>query len=320
MQMRRNILSVSIIAVLVACIAAGSPITAAQDVGEAVRINQGSLQGMGKTTGKAIQINPLGTEPTLEAPTTVQDAGPQRPLPKCNCTLRPVFSVAPGALAAGTQVTIISGSPNAAIFYTTDGWTPTEHSPRYTGPITIQSDTRLQAIAMEPQMLPSTIAEADYTVNNPQALQPQAALAVLGVLRKGAALRLVTAGDVTSDTAQAGDHLPLRLDENVMDGEAVVAAKGTHLDAVITRVEAAGENGKPGVITFEVQPLTANGITIPLAATLTLQAPLPASQSETVANASLVHIARALPPGQEAEIEPNMPLTAYVAADTMVHH
>jgi len=316
--MKSVYLAGAIAACSVVCLSAGSANASAQAVGEAVRIDQNSLQGMGKTTGKAIQINPLSTQPTLQGPTSIQNADPQRALPQCNCAAQPVFSVASGPLAAGAQVTITSASQNAVIFYTTDGWTPTSDSPRYTGPIAIDADTRLQAIAIEPQKLPSSIAEADYTVNPPQSLE-RAVAAVDGVLRKGTAVRLLTATNAASDSAQVGDPLQLRLDENVIDGGAVIAPRGTRVSAVITMVEAAGDNGKPGVIVFRVEPVTVGGITIPLAATLTMQAPLPAAQAQSV-NASLVHIAQALPPGQEAEIDTGMPLTAYVAADTVVHH
>jgi hypothetical protein len=65
-------------------------------------------------------------------------------------TARPKFSVKPGAYASAVQVKIRDASRGAVIYYTTDGWTPTAESTRYTGPITIDSTTTLQAIAIAP--------------------------------------------------------------------------------------------------------------------------------------------------------------------------
>ncbi len=59
----------------------------------------------------------------------------------------PTFSIANTSL---NQVSIVSiaSSPNATIYYTTDGSTPTTGSSQYTGPITINSSTLIKAIAV----------------------------------------------------------------------------------------------------------------------------------------------------------------------------
>jgi len=44
-------------------------------------------------------------------------------------------------------VTMSDATPGVTIYYTTDGSTPTTSSPVYTGPITISTNTRLEAIA-----------------------------------------------------------------------------------------------------------------------------------------------------------------------------
>ncbi len=291
----------------------------AQALGEAVQIDRQSMQGVGASPHAKI---PLGMNGTESAPgqMTIDNADGPRPLPDCGCAKEPVFSVTTSALAAGTQVSITSPSPDAVIFYTTDGWTPTPDSTRYTGPVSITADTRLQAIAEEPQKLPSPIAEAHYTVSGPAAPKPQSVTATGGVLRKGTALRLVTDTDIASDTAQAGDHVALLLDEALMDGDMLVAANGTAVEATLTRVVPAGSNGKPGVLAFQVHSLTAHGVTIPLMANLTLAAPDAAAQAQHIEDAALVHVAGALPRGEEAEILPGMTLTAYVNADTALIH
>ena len=227
------------------------------------------------------------------------------------------ITLAPASItAADTQKLNAAGWDDAAIFYTTDGWTPTEASTRYAGPIPVRTDTRLQAIAIAPGKLPSAIGEATYTVNGPAAMKAARVEAANGVLLKGTALRLITGEDVGSDTAKVGDRIRLLLDENVVVGDTIVAARGTAVDGTITRVDRAGTGGKPGVIAFEVQVLNAHGIAVPLSATLTLAARDPRAQEQKVGNVSLVHVAGSLPAGDEAEIEPGMTLTASVGADT----
>jgi hypothetical protein len=310
------------LAILFACIFACSHDAAAQAIAQTVVINQTTMQNVGNAKGPQVQVNghPAAQTPQQAAKdqTVIEYAvaDPQRPLPDCGCAKQPFFSVDSGNLVPGTQVTITSASPGAVIFYTADGWTPTEASTRYTGPITINADTRLQAFAEEPAKLPSAIEEVTYTVKGSPAPKPDKALAVGGILLKGTPLRLVTGADVTSDTAQVGDHILLLLDENVMVGETIVAPKGSQVEATITRVDRAGRAGKPGVLAFQVQSLNAHGTPIPLNANLTLSAPDIAAQTQRNVNASLVHVASALPPGDEAEIEPGMALIAAVGADT----
>jgi len=306
--------------ILLACVFACGRDTLAQDIGQTVLLNQTTMQGVQNANHPSIQIVRPSAQPTSERPTTFEniDAYPPQPLPDCGCARQPYFPDHSGDVAPGTQVTIASPIQGAVIYYTTDNRTPTRASLRYTGPITINADTRLQAMAEEPNKLPSTIAEVLYTVSGPAALPPNRVLAIDGILRKGTPLRLVTSAYVSSESAQAGDRIILLLDENVMVDETIVAAKGTPVAATITRVDQAGPGGKSGVLAFQVQPLNANGVAIPLSANLTLAAPDLAAQAQKIANPSLVHVTGALPPGDEAEIEPGMPLTASVSADTML--
>ena len=135
--------------------------------------------------------------------------------PDCHCADQPFFSLNSSDVAAGTEISISSTDPDAAIYYTTDGWTPTNASTRYSGPITINATTRLQAIAIVPQKLPSPVLEADYLVNGPATSISADVVAEGGILTKGTPFRLVTASRVTSETANVGDHIAILLDQNL---------------------------------------------------------------------------------------------------------
>jgi hypothetical protein len=82
-------------------------------------------------------------------------------------TQPPIFSVKPGTVMSGKKVRIKCFTRDVFIYYTTDGSTPTAKSLRYHGALVIKSSTQLKAIAIAPDMAPSTIAVAKYTVLAP---------------------------------------------------------------------------------------------------------------------------------------------------------
>ena len=64
--------------------------------------------------------------------------------------ITPVFSLPSGQHTSAQTLTISNGMPNASIFYTTDGSTPTSSSTLYNGPISIASTETVTAIATAP--------------------------------------------------------------------------------------------------------------------------------------------------------------------------
>jgi Chitobiase/beta-hexosaminidase C-terminal domain len=64
-------------------------------------------------------------------------------------------------------VTISDATPQAFIYYTTDGSTPTRFSTVYTNPITVASSEKLQAVAIANFDTASALASASYTLNLP---------------------------------------------------------------------------------------------------------------------------------------------------------
>jgi len=125
----------------------------------------------------------------------------------CAFTARPTFSMKPGTYSGTTTVKIRDKTSGAVIYYTTDGWTPTTSSTRYTGPVTIDSTTTLQDIAIGPYAARSMVASAQYTINGRQPAPSKAAAstivappraAVGAILRQGTPVHLVFATDVNS--------------------------------------------------------------------------------------------------------------------------
>jgi len=85
---------------------------------------------------------------------------------------RPSFSPAPGTYANPISVSIFSTTAGAAIYYTTDGTTPTTASNKYTGPVPISTTSTVKAIATAPNLANSTVSSANYTIQNGAAASP----------------------------------------------------------------------------------------------------------------------------------------------------
>jgi hypothetical protein len=76
----------------------------------------------------------------------------------------PTFSPAAGPYISAQSVTISDTAPAAAIYYTTNGTTPTTSSTLYTGAITVSASETLEAIATAPGYLQSPVGSATYTI------------------------------------------------------------------------------------------------------------------------------------------------------------
>ena len=77
----------------------------------------------------------------------------------------PVISPSGGTYSAAQQVTLTDTLNGAAIYYTTDGSTPTTGSKVYTGSFQVSTDATVQAIASATGYLQSPVASATYTFN-----------------------------------------------------------------------------------------------------------------------------------------------------------
>jgi Legume lectin domain/Chitobiase/beta-hexosaminidase C-terminal domain len=80
-------------------------------------------------------------------------------------TAQPIFSPAPGTYVTAQSVSLMDGSPNAVIYYTTNGTTPTHSSMVYTKPIMVSATTTIETIASSPSLNDSPVVTGVYTIN-----------------------------------------------------------------------------------------------------------------------------------------------------------
>jgi sugar lactone lactonase YvrE len=78
----------------------------------------------------------------------------------------PVFSVSAGTYSSPQSVTISDTTPGAAIYLTMSGNTPTSASAGYNGSINVSGTVTINAIAIAPGYLQSSVATAAYTISS----------------------------------------------------------------------------------------------------------------------------------------------------------
>ncbi|MGA2886701.1 MAG: chitobiase/beta-hexosaminidase C-terminal domain-containing protein [Terracidiphilus sp.] len=79
----------------------------------------------------------------------------------------PELSPAGGVCCSTQTVKIIDATPNATIYYTTNGETPTNSSTKYSAPIPVSKTVTIKAIAVNTGRVTSAVASATYTVLDP---------------------------------------------------------------------------------------------------------------------------------------------------------
>ncbi len=87
-------------------------------------------------------------------------------------TAIPTFSIAAGTYTTPQTIGIADATAGAAIYYTTNGSTPSASSILYAGPITVGATETINAIAILANYNNSGIASATYTINLPPAATP----------------------------------------------------------------------------------------------------------------------------------------------------
>lgn len=114
--------------------------------------------------------------------------------PPLTATAAPQFSIPTGNYTIPQMVTISDSTPGAAIHYTTDGSKPDTASYVYTGPININGNVTINAMAIAPSYLPSAVTTENYDI----AASPIAS--IWTVAGKG---KMVTTGGYSGDGGPA---------------------------------------------------------------------------------------------------------------------
>jgi hypothetical protein len=310
--------------------------TLAQDPG--MQAAQQAQQATQIATQAAQQANDQMMQAAQQANQTMMQNAQQaaQSMPGCySCyAAKPKFSVKPGAYNAPLTVKLKDSTRGAIIYYTTDGWTPTGASTRYMGPITIDSTTSLQAVAISPVGGRSRVATAVYTLNGVPPAAPGVQNAVASsnarsnlaaasstpgklLLARGTPVPLVFTSDVNSKTAEVGDKISLTLAEDLRAGDVVVIKKGTPATATVTQVDPKGRVGLPGEVFFQVNSLQAPG------AVVKLQGGAAKEGQDKVRKATGLMFIPGFPAGgfvhgKDAEIKQGAAFTAFVDADTLL--
>jgi uncharacterized protein (DUF1800 family) len=96
-----------------------------------------------------VDVNGYFADPTLEQTTVAP----------------PAFNPPPGSYSSQQRVEIITSTPGAQIFYTTDGSTPSgSHGTLYTGAVTVPATTTLEAIAVKLGLADSPVTSGQYSL------------------------------------------------------------------------------------------------------------------------------------------------------------
>jgi hypothetical protein len=291
-----------------------------QAIQESIQISQQAIQEAQQSMQQAMDAAADANQ--QQSDETAEEA--QNAIVYPQFTAPPKFSVKAGNYKAPQTVRITDSTRDAIIYYTTDGWTPTKSSPRYRGPVTINSTTTLQAIAIAPDCLRSLVSTARYTLPSASpAAGPTKNLAAIPatssgtLLPKGTPVPLLFAVEVTSKTAQVGDKIQLTLADDLTDSAGFLAVKkGSVAAGIVTAVNKTGAGGAPGDIRFKVTSLDASGTAIKLSGHALLE-----GQAKVPNATALIPVAGAFTifkHGKDAEIPKGTPFTAYVAADTIV--
>jgi glucosylceramidase len=97
--------------------------------------------------------------------------GTQNPPPPPTAAT-PTFSPAAGTFSSVQSVTIADSTTGAAIYYTTDGTTPSSSSTAYSAAIKVSATATIKAIAVASGYNNSAMASATFTINLPAAATP----------------------------------------------------------------------------------------------------------------------------------------------------
>ena len=237
---------------------------------------------------------------------------------------RPSISLKSGKYSSPVTVRLKTLTRGAVIHYTTDGWTPTDDSPRYTGPLTISSTTNLQAMAVAPNLRRSLVASAQFNFPDqsvavaPAAPLPTPAQDPTGkyILPCDTPVYLVFSEDVHDKKVAIGDKLPLVLAQDLAAGDMVFAKKRTPVDAVVAESDGSHAVGIPGFVAFEARSFQVGNTTVYLHGRAAKEGQFrPPNATVLIPVVGLFGLFRH---GEAVNIKKGTPFTAYLAQDSLL--
>jgi hypothetical protein len=104
-----------------------------------------------------------------------------------NVAPSPVFSPAPGSYTSAQSIALSDAIPGAAIYYTTNGTTPSVNSALYTAPLHVSSTETIQAIAVASGYSSSVPTRGTYFLTFPSPVNLAAVDNVHGIANNGSA-------------------------------------------------------------------------------------------------------------------------------------
>jgi hypothetical protein len=133
-----------------------------------------TLDGSTPTVASAVYATPISIAATTtiqaiaSAPGYLQSGITSETYIDSSQVSTPTFNPGSGTFTQSQSVTIGDATAGAAIYYTTDGTTPTVSSTQYTGAVTVGATETLNAIAIAPGFVNSDLASATYTIDTGQ--------------------------------------------------------------------------------------------------------------------------------------------------------
>lgn len=147
----------------------------------------------------------FGNHAGLKSPTFIQFVGNDSPDPEEPTQVASVkASPSAGEVYAGTKVTLSTATPNATIYYTTDGTEPTTESTVYNGStdIVINEATTIKAIATAADLDNSDVATFAYTIKT-----APTAILIEEARNKAIGDEVIVSGIVTAKLETATAHI-----------------------------------------------------------------------------------------------------------------